>query len=89
MGELICYCFQHTAEDIKKDITVHGKSVIMAKIMEDKKAGRCQCKTKNPKGRWCLADVRQVVDRVMKKEGIKKPVDLQSLWINVEIVDYH
>lgn len=79
MGDLICYCFQHTVEDLEADIKVHDKSTIMEKIMAEKKAGNCQCKTKNPKGRWCLADVRQVVDQVMKKHGINKPLDLQSL----------
>ena len=47
----ICYCFEHTADDIEEDIKVHGKSSIMEKIMTEKKAGNCQCKTKNPKGR--------------------------------------
>jgi len=51
MSELVCYCFNHTAEDIEQDIKEHGKSTIMEKIMTDKKAGRCQCKTENPKGR--------------------------------------
>jgi len=51
MSDLICYCFQHSAEDIEKDIMAHGKSVIMETIMAEKKAGRCQCKTTNPKGR--------------------------------------
>lgn len=51
MSELICYCFNHTARDIEQDITVHGKSTIMENIMAEKKAGGCQCKTKNPKGR--------------------------------------
>ncbi len=51
MSELVCYCFNHTAADIEQDIKEHGKSTIMEKIMTDKKAGRCQCKTKNPKGR--------------------------------------
>ncbi len=51
MGDLICYCFQHTVEDLEADIKVHDKSTIMEKIMAEKKAGNCQCKTKNPKGR--------------------------------------
>ena len=51
MEEFVCYCFKHTAEDIEEDIKIHGKSAIMEKIMSEKKAGNCQCKTKNPKGR--------------------------------------
>ena len=79
MSEFICYCFNHTAKDIEQDIKKHGKSTIMETIMADKKAGRCQCKTKNPKGRWCLADVRQVVDNFMQVQGLGKKIDLSSL----------
>ncbi len=51
MGKYICYCFEHTIEDIENDIIIHGKSMILEKIMGEKKAGHCQCKVKNPKGR--------------------------------------
>jgi len=50
-GKQICYCFGHTDTDIEKDVLANGKSLIMEKIMAEKKAGGCQCKTKNPKGR--------------------------------------
>ena len=79
MSELVCYCFNYTAADIEQDIKEHGKSTIMEKIMTDKKAGRCQCKTKNPKGRWCLADVRQVVDNVLQTQGMAGKTDLSAL----------
>lgn len=49
--ELICYCFNHTAADIERDALTHGRSMIMEKILAEKKAGGCQCATKNPKGR--------------------------------------
>lgn len=51
MEELVCYCFQYTSEDIAKDIKLNGKSTIMERIASEKKAGTCECKEKNPKGR--------------------------------------
>lgn len=51
MGKYICYCFQHTEDAIEEDIREHGTSLVMEKIISEKKAGGCQCKTKNPKGR--------------------------------------
>ncbi len=48
---LICYCFNYTATDIEHDVLAHGRSTILAKIIAEKKAGACQCTTKNPKGR--------------------------------------
>ena len=49
--ELICYCFNHTAADIERDLAVHGRSTIMERILAEKKAGGCRCATKNPTGR--------------------------------------
>ncbi|MHC4474100.1 MAG: hypothetical protein ACYTEL_00545 [Planctomycetota bacterium] len=50
MSEKICYCFNYTTDDIRKDIDKNGKSTIMERIMAEKKKGGCQCKTMNPKG---------------------------------------
>jgi hypothetical protein len=51
MENLMCYCFEYTASDINQDIVTNGRSTIMEKILSEKKAGGCQCATKNPKGR--------------------------------------
>ncbi|QJA06526.1 BFD-like (2Fe-2S) protein [Thermosulfurimonas marina] len=51
MGELICYCFGYTYEDLKEDFRRHGRSTILEKILAAKKAGACECAHKNPKGR--------------------------------------
>ena len=48
---LICYCFNYTTDNIRKDFDEHGKSTIMARIMNEKKNGRCNCENTNPKGR--------------------------------------
>lgn len=49
--ELICFCFNYTAADIERDVSAHGRSTIIEKILAEKKAGGCRCATKNPKGR--------------------------------------
>ena len=51
MDNIICYCFGYAAEDIKNDFQENGKSMIMEKIIQEKKLGTCQCSAKNPKGR--------------------------------------
>lgn len=48
---LICYCFSYTVEDIKKDIIKNGHSTIMARIKSEKKNGKCNCESTNPKGK--------------------------------------
>jgi len=49
--ELICYCFEYTAEDIRADYKAHSHSTILERIKAEKKLGNCQCGIKNPKGR--------------------------------------
>lgn len=51
MSKFVCYCFEYTDDDIKQDFSVNGRSLIMEKIMAEKKMGSCQCATKNPKGK--------------------------------------
>ena len=50
-GNLICYCFEYTKNDIIQDFKMNGRSLIMEKISVKKKVGGCNCATKNPKGR--------------------------------------
>ena len=63
-SQTVCYCFNYTEKDIRKDFLENGRSTIMKRIMADKKDGRCNCSQTNPKGRWCIADVRQVVENI-------------------------
>ena len=51
MDEMICYCHNHTATDLKKDALEHGRSTIMEQIIAESKSGKCNCKTNNPTGR--------------------------------------
>lgn len=51
VNDLICYCFEYSAEDIRQDYAKNGRSLIMEKIKSEKMFGNCQCSTKNPKGR--------------------------------------
>ncbi len=51
MSELICYCFHFTADDIQSDYKKNGESLILKKIIGEKKQGGCDCVNKNPKGK--------------------------------------
>lgn len=48
---LVCYCFGYTADDIRNDYDASGHSTIMDRIKSEKKDGKCNCETSNPKGR--------------------------------------
>lgn len=49
--ELVCYCFEYSEEDIRRDVFTNGRSLIMEEIIAAKQFGSCQCEVKNPKGR--------------------------------------
>ena len=49
--EFVCYCFEYTAEDIRRDYLKNNRSTIMERIQAEKKLGNCQCVVKNPGGR--------------------------------------
>ena len=51
VNELVCYCFDYSMEDIRRDVIANGRSLIMEEIKAAKQFGGCQCAVKNPKGR--------------------------------------
>lgn len=49
MSQLVCYCFEYTAEDIISDCKVNnGESSILTRIIEARKSGTCKCDDKHP-----------------------------------------
>lgn len=56
----VCYCFGHTPDTIRGELTRTGRSIASAMIAADVKAGHCACEVKNPKGTCCLGDVSTV-----------------------------
>jgi hypothetical protein len=49
--DLVCYCFEYTKKDIEDDLKNNGHSTVLGKIIAEKKQGRCECATKNPRKR--------------------------------------
>jgi len=52
MENQTCYCFGYSEEDIIQDVLQNnGRSLIMERILVEKKAGGCSCGSKHPLGR--------------------------------------
>jgi hypothetical protein len=49
-NDLLCYCFHYTKNQIEEDFLINGRSMILEKIIQEKKIGGCYCTKKNPKG---------------------------------------
>jgi hypothetical protein len=58
---LVCYCFGHSYEDVRADVAATGTSDIAERITLAMADQGCWCKTKNPTGRCCLAEVTRVI----------------------------
>lgn len=53
----VCYCFDFTVADLRRDFAARGKTEIPAIISAEIKAGHCACEVKNPQGSCCLGNV--------------------------------
>ena len=60
----VCYCFDYTMADLRREIAARGDSAIPAAIAAQIQAGHCACELKNPKGSCCLGEVRSAVKRI-------------------------
>lgn len=48
----ICYCFGYTEEDIRNDVRNNGgTSLILERILAEKRKGTCRCAAVHPEGR--------------------------------------
>ena len=63
-NDMVCYCFQHTTQNIVVDFQKHGESTIEKDVRQKVKDKLCSCETKNPKGSCCLGDIRKVIKGV-------------------------
>lgn len=57
----VCYCFDFTRGDLRRDLTQNGSTQIPERIRQGIKDGRCDCERKNPQGLCCLGNVAAAI----------------------------
>lgn len=57
----LCYCFDYTRADIRKEVDEHGSTDIPERIKKEVQAGYCACEVKNPSGSCCLGDIMRAI----------------------------
>lgn len=57
----VCYCFDHTVEEIVDEIRRTGRSTVVERIKADMNAQGCRCEYVNPLGACCLQSVQAAV----------------------------
>ncbi len=60
----ICYCFDVTEADLRRDLAAKGDTDIPAIVTAEIKAGHCACEVKNPQGSCCLGSINSVLARL-------------------------
>lgn len=66
----LCYCFDFTRADVRRDVAETGDSSIPDRIEAEIRAGRCACERKNPSGACCLAEVRNALREAKAAAGV-------------------
>lgn len=64
----VCYCFDHTIEEIEDEVRRTGQSTVLDDIKTRMKAG-CWCETKSPQGACCLGTVSKYVKQALAQTG--------------------
>jgi len=60
-NRLVCYCFDHRVDSIRKEVLESNDSQVPASITAKCREGLDRCEETNPQGSCCLGNVRQVV----------------------------
>ena len=63
----VCYCFNHTVEEIEAEVAKTGTSRIPDEITEKCRQGLDRCAQTNPQGSCCLGNVRRVLKAAQAK----------------------
>ena len=67
----VCYCFDISVADLRRDITTAGDTDIPAMVTAEVRAGHCACEVKNPQGSCCLGNVSNAVRQIRSELGVK------------------
>ncbi len=66
---LVCYCFDHSVDEINKEVEREGTSSVIESITQKCRNGEDRCEETNPQGSCCLGNVRAVVKAAQEKLG--------------------
>lgn len=67
----VCYCFEHTVEEIFDEVERTVKSTVAADIRRRMAEEGCSCETKNPQGSCCLGTVEGLVRDAYGRFGVE------------------
>ncbi len=70
----VCYCFEHTVEEIEAEVLATGISKVADDITQKCRLGLDHCEETNPQGSCCLGNVRRVMKEAQEAGGMRPTV---------------
>jgi Zinc binding domain len=70
----VCYCFDHTVEEIQEEIRRTATCTVVERIKAEMKGPGCRCTYTNPLGCCCLKTVQDAVATVLRSVGHEEQV---------------
>ena len=74
----VCYCFDHSVQEIEDEVATTGSSVVPGEIVAGCKQGLDRCEELNPQGSCCLGNVRAVVKQAQASTTIAENSEMQG-----------
>ena len=68
----VCYCFNHSMEEIFDQVERTGQSTVVADIKKRMAEEGCSCETKNPAGNCCLGTVQGYVREAFARFNVEE-----------------
>ncbi len=69
----VCYCFDHTIEEIEAEVARSGASKVAEDITEKCRRGLDRCEETNPQGSCCLGNVRRAIKEAQARHASGSP----------------
>lgn len=88
----VCYCFDHTIEEIEDEVARTGRSTVAESIKSEMQGPGCRCEYTNPFGRCCLNTVQAVVAAAMRSSGYEPeavPTEVVDCCAETETSSYY
>ncbi|PCJ20764.1 MAG: hypothetical protein COB02_00205 [Candidatus Cloacimonadota bacterium] len=60
----ICYCFNHSIQDIETQLKTSKNCDIIEQIKSSMKLSGCNCEIKNPIGKCCLNTIKKIIQKI-------------------------
>lgn len=83
----VCYCFQHTVEEIEADVQETGTSKVLDSIAAKCRQGLDRCEVTNPQGACCLANVRRAIKEAQQRAGMGTAERTEVAHLPVELAE--